>query len=102
MKKFFLAILLIAGSAAHAQFLVMRTKDVSITLTNNVCPAEVADNLKPEFKDGFHEAWIVLNGRPILACWIRHQEDPKVAAILTETGELFGVELKHFKVDNGV
>lgn len=102
MKKFFLAILLIAGAAvAHAQFLVMHAHNLSITLTGHVCPDEIRSNLKPKFKDGFHEAWIMLNGRQILACWIRHVEDPKVAAIVTETGELFGIELSQFKVDAG-
>lgn len=102
MKKLFLAILLIACSAAHAEFLVMRSHNASITLTNNACPDEVAQNLKPEFKDKFKEAWMVFGGRTMLGCWIRHYEDPNVAVILTETGQAFGVELSGFKVDSGV
>ena len=102
MKKLFLAILLIVPFAAQAQFLVMRTPTVSITLTDNTCPAEVADNLKPDFKDKFHEAWMVLNGRTVLGCWIPHVEDPSIVVILTDSGQAFGAPLAQFKPDRGV
>lgn len=102
MKKFILAILLIACSAVHAEFLQLRAPNVSITLTDHACPDEVAGILKPEFKDQFKEAWVLLHGRQILACWIRHLENPKVAVIMTGSGEAFGVELSAFTVDVGV
>jgi len=102
MKKSLIAAALFAATVAHAGFLVMRTHEVSITLTENVCPAEVADNIKPEFKDKFHEAWMVLNGRPVLGCWIPHVEDPNIIVILTDSGQVFGAELKAFKKDDGV
>lgn len=102
MKKLFLAIALIACTAVHAEFLHMRGPNFSITLTPNACPAEVADNLKPDFKDKFREAWMVLNGRTVLACWIPHVEDPSIVVLLTDSGQALGVELKGFKADKGI
>lgn len=97
-----LAAALLAAPLAHSEFLVMRTHNASITLTDNTCPQEVAQNLKPEFVDKFKEAWMVFGGQTLLGCWIRHFEDPNIAVIMTETGQAFGVELSAFKVDTGV
>lgn len=102
MKKFILALLLIACSAVHAEFLQLRAPNVSITLTDHACPDEVAGILKPEFKEQFKEAWVLLHGRPVLACWIRDVKDPKLAFIMTGSGQAIGVELSAFTVDVGV
>ena len=100
MKKLILAILLIACSASHAQFMVLRTQKVSITLTPNPCPEEVREILRPEFKDKFHEAWLIVNGRAAVVCWIKNEEHGIV--FLTETGESFAVDPGQFKADKGV
>lgn len=97
-----LAAALLAAPLAHAEFLVMRTHNASITLTQNVCPAEVADNLKPEFVDKFKEAWVIFGGRTMLACWIPNLENSDTVILLSETGQAFEVELKQFKLDAGV
>lgn len=102
MKKFLIAAALLVATTAHAGFMVMRTPEVSITLTDHTCPAEIAGNLKPDFKDKFHEAWMLLNGRPVLGCWIPHVEDPSIVVILTASGQAFGAELKAFRQDDGI
>lgn len=100
MKKLLVAALVAACFAASAaQFMSLRTRDASLTLTPNPCPPEVSEQLRDEFVSQFKEAWVVIQGKTAVGCWIK---DDDTVFVILENGQAFGVPAGAFKADNGV
>lgn len=79
---------LLLSQIAHADGVLRYPNGNLIVLKNTPCvDARVVPLIKAEFLPLFKTAAALWDGKPYAACWATHVNDPRLIAIIDETGD---------------